>query len=233
MQDLGYDGTIERVEREGKEQFQFQFNGVDAQNRDVVETYLTKRWLSNIAADRIVGHATRVWEVVKIDTATGEPTSETKVLKDSWVEHGRKVEGSRYRQINQWFQTYPGHDHLKPHFLTFYADSQFERDGNVESTLLSLRGELPPAGNSDTLTESESDELGTRSQISSSSVLSDNVVAGAVYQRAVHRKQVLRKPVVNRIHYRILVNEVCQRIDELEDFRWLILCIVGAIRGKI
>ena len=146
MPTLGYDDTMKRVAIDGEEQFRIEFKGRDAENKSITERYITKRVISNIAADRIAGHATRVWEVAKIDPATGEPADETKVLKDSWVERSRMVEGERYRQINKWLQDDPERDYFKDYFLTFYADSELERNGKVESTFGTLRGELPPTG---------------------------------------------------------------------------------------
>jgi hypothetical protein len=161
MDMLGYDTSIQRVEIEGKEQFQVTFEGLDVQGQPIVEEYLTERWLSNISAGRIVGRATRVWEVVKIDPNTRQPTDDRKVLKDSWVECNRVREGARYRAINKWFRENPAHANLSRYFLTFHADSLLKRGDIADSTFDSIRRGLVPTPESDIVADFENDNLMT------------------------------------------------------------------------
>jgi hypothetical protein len=236
MATLGYDPSIWRVETEEEEQFRITFQGIDAQEQPIVEEYLTKRWLSNVSADYLAGRATRVWEVVKIDPRTQQTTDEHKVLKDAWVEHDRISEGTRYREIAKWFDDNPEHAKLASNFLTFHGDSRL-RGGDVdESTIDSIRGGLIPSDESDRVVDLKSRRnvstsgTGTHGPTVSNDFFSKGV--GAVDRLARYVKQVFSSPVVNRVHYRIIVNEVCKRIYEMKSFRFVLACLWGASGGK-
>lgn len=63
-----------------------------------LRSFLTKRLLNAQSAETIRGRATRVWEAIEIDEL-GKECGKPVVLKDTWVNLGRKNEGTIMEEI--------------------------------------------------------------------------------------------------------------------------------------
>lgn len=186
------------------------------------------RWLSNIRADWIIGRATRVWEVRRIDPPPDTPNA-TKVLKDIWIDPTRVSEGARYRQITQWIYEHPEYSHMANHFFTLHSEGTVLHRGKVVSTFETLRGGLKPAsGNEMILTTFE-----VAPEITQSFNTVNARSHGPVLEVSEVKKRAFAKLAIDRKHSRLIFNEVGKRVDELRDFGSVYRSLIGASRGKV
>lgn len=141
---LGFDPTMTRIPSADGEKCRIEFEGRDLNKNRVKETYETVRCLSSIRADWIIGRATRVWEVQRIDPTTNKPDGTVKVLKDLWIDNNRDPEGEMYRQISRWIREHPESAGFEKYFFTFHADGDVKVNNEIVTTFENLRGCLVP-----------------------------------------------------------------------------------------
>jgi hypothetical protein len=84
---LGYDPTVERVYVDGQEQYKYLVEGT---------WYVTTGCLSSLRSRRLIGRATRVWEVKEWSKADAKDAPRY-ALKDVWLD----IDASTERQIQE------------------------------------------------------------------------------------------------------------------------------------
>lgn len=88
-QDVGFDPTMTLLKQEdGTARYDILVRSETGEE----QLYRTLELLHNQGAEYLVGRGTRVWKAVKIEN--GEEVGEPVVLKDAWVDHHRKREGT-------------------------------------------------------------------------------------------------------------------------------------------
>ena len=110
---MGWDPTIVRLPPEDTDddlECQYEITVYDSPTgEDIV--YRTLELISSIAADGITGRGTRVWSAYRKGTS---PT-ETKVIKDYWVDVDRTWEGHIYSAIRDDAKVLPEKDQARLH----------------------------------------------------------------------------------------------------------------------
>lgn len=127
MADIGYDTTMERVEINGCTQYKILADG---------EWWVTRRVLSSVRAEVIVGRGTRVWEVCRWDQRN-DPNPPTKALKDFWPERETPSEKktrdtivSKFNEVNDVGDISDAHEY----FMTIQSDEIVLQDGEQDAT---------------------------------------------------------------------------------------------------
>lgn len=204
-EELGYDMSVTRVLDQNKPQYNIR---VDSPFGPRV--FRTKSVLADYSADRVVGRATRVWEVYEIHEGGGGDPSQTLALKDSWVERLRLREGDTYETV-----TKDTTSEEREYFLTPVCHGDVKlASGDLDTTLATRRG-TPP---------SESFSVMERLHRS----FSMHVVIGSPKRLLPHQPKpvVKARPFAERMHYRILFKEIGVPLFELRNLGdiWQALC---------
>lgn len=106
--------------------------------------YRTERLVSNIGADPSRGRGTRVWQVRKLGK-NRKPVGDIGVLKDCWIDHDRKREGTILAEIRASAQTDAHRKAFKDYFLTVecHGDVYIDQEPDNTHSLL-RRGQAVP-----------------------------------------------------------------------------------------
>jgi hypothetical protein len=205
---LGFDPNIRsvHVEENGVHKIAFEYTVKNTIYRTVDDP------ISEEAAYRIVGRATRVWKVQEV--VNDEPEGPRYVLKDAWLYEDSPLEGKIQEKIfanlSEDEQT-----EAKKYFLTIKAEERLAKTPVV-----------PSFSNSEWVQE-------TGSTVSSSQLLrpkgvNDQEKRGSRYASATPQQVTKHTP---RDRTFTVFLEVCQSVYELKDFKSLFQCFIGVING--
>ena len=100
---LGYDGTMTRLPALSSldKSVVYDIEVRDHSKTPVINKYRTRRLISELGAIPLRGRGTRVWEVVELD-ANGNPVgTQTWVLKDTWGDADRPLEGENLEKLRK------------------------------------------------------------------------------------------------------------------------------------
>jgi hypothetical protein len=234
---LGYDDTVSRVVVDDTEQFEFK---VSVPESDLPIIYRTVNVLSNYVADRILGKATRVWVVQREtdESARKRDMQSTRsdrqfgdkryVLKDLWVEEGRKREGEFYREIHDAIAELPEGERAtaRRHFLTI--------DSCCEVSTSSTHGKL--ATNCSNMLKEDASRITLSPPPTFSHSCTGSATIGFPGPAPVLKDEVrmeLRTRPVNRSHYRIVFREVGTPYNGLHRMGECIHTLVGACYSEL
>ncbi|KAL5525380.1 hypothetical protein ACEPAF_9250 [Sanghuangporus sanghuang] len=131
--ELGWDPTMRPfIKNDGRRVYHIDVDG---------ETYETNQVLSKSPADQLVGHATRVWKVHRLDSDVPY------VLKDVWIEEDQRPEHATYEMLLHDIQERYGSEVLSEvasHFLTPVVHCVVCLDDEVDHTTeVMMRGYTP------------------------------------------------------------------------------------------
>ena len=131
--------TNEEDPKSSSPQYDISVRSIDTRE---VTWYRTERLVSNIGADAARGRGTRVWEVRKLDKK-GKPIGGPRVLKDCWIDHDRKREGTILAEIRASAKTDAQKDALKEFFLTVECHGDVYIDNKSDNTHTLIRRDKP------------------------------------------------------------------------------------------
>ena len=100
---LGYDGTMTRLPALSSldQSVVYDIEVRDHSKTPVVKKYRTRRLISELGAIPLRGRGTRVWEVVELDTNDNPAGTRTWVLKDTWGDADRPLEGENLQKLRR------------------------------------------------------------------------------------------------------------------------------------
>ncbi|KAJ3552165.1 hypothetical protein NM688_g4296 [Phlebia brevispora] len=200
---LGWDPTMQPVD--GTDKFDISVHSRKGAGR----IFRTEKLISDVRANSLIGSATRIWLVREV--VDGEPSKQLFVLKDYWIDHDRRREGTIYTAL---------HDHsTQPteHFLTLIIDGDVHVQG--------IGQEHHPATQTAWLPKDAQSYL---PKLSTSFATSKTAATGANI-RALSVREV-GKPTV-RVHYRVVVDSLPPALSEISLFRDIYRGLAGAVEA--
>ncbi|EKM53940.1 uncharacterized protein PHACADRAFT_209774, partial [Phanerochaete carnosa HHB-10118-sp] len=91
----------------------------DNKQKPPIKWYRTVRLISELGASTIRGRGTRVWEVVELDKPSGQAVGlRTYVVKDIWLDKGRRSEGIALEELYKKVSGTDAEDIFKKSFMT-------------------------------------------------------------------------------------------------------------------
>ena len=214
---LGYDPTVMRVKEDGKIQFQFLVGD---------KTYQTLSVLSDFGADPLLGRGTRVFEVYDIKDESATP----RTLKDVWVDADRQREGDILADLLEKIRS-EGHcqdfGDAQRHFLTVECHDNVMIQGKKDETKYFWGGEEFPSDYEAMLLSAT---LFYQVRASEGSHINST---GAVWINPFSRLPARTKPPVhNRVHYRIVFQEVGKASHFLKSLPDAFTALRDAVEGS-
>lgn len=200
---LGYDLSVTRVlDRNHQPQYDIR---VDSPLGSRV--FRTKSVLAEYAVDRVVGRATRVWEVYEGDGGDDSPTF---ALKDVWVEKSHPREGTMYEAL-----TKDATPEEREYVLTCVCHGDVQlASGDLDTTLGARRGSPP--------SKWFSAVYGLRRSLSSSTTT--ETPKGGIPRPP--KPTVEPRAFTDRVHYRLVFKEVGVPLFQLRNLGdiWRAVC---------
>jgi hypothetical protein len=179
-----------------------------------LRVFRTKTMLAN-SGHRATGRATRVWEVRatrvwEVYEGDGKDDQKTHALKDTWVDTSRAREGQTYKNVLAGAT-----DEEKRFFLTVVCDGDVKLESGKDDTTLGTRRGSPPDASFqvfDKPARSDSDYL---------------FIGNSRLPLPVEKTPAF----VNRVHYRIVFNEVGVPLSDLSNMGEIWQAVCDANKG--
>ena len=223
LEELGFDTTVERKAVNGIEQFRIKVT--EDPNSDPVY-FETVDWISNACSDYVAGRGTRVWKAMKVDIKTNKPCGKICALKDSWVESSRKMEGEWYDIIYKAAKGNPELQRMtEESFLRVLTHGKVLHGGRQQNTSHMRRFSCDHPSHDKYLVIEKADPDEQTCRILST-------VHSDIRSLPVRWKHFLCRRFHERVHYRIVLDDVGIPMDRCTN--WLDVCrgLIGACKGK-
>ena len=230
--ELGWDPTMRPVLRS---------DGCCVYHIDVDgETYETRETLSSSSADRLLGHATRVWIVHRLGSGKSEPQPEEVplVLKDVWLEDDRPPEhmllGELLNDVEKKYGTATRRK-LASHLLTPIAHCFTRVNGEEDHTTdVMMRGYSPSYKETfrvnvehlgcDTDCDEGEDGAGPRTEIGVDGLRRNGLRDPFYWCNSAKR-------ISRRKHYRVVFKEVATSVYTLHDLEDVFTVLSDSAEG--
>ncbi|CCL98316.1 uncharacterized protein FIBRA_00310 [Fibroporia radiculosa] len=183
-------------------------------NNGSEQIYRTIRMLSDIGANALRGHGTRVWEAQRL--VDGKQREAPVVLKDCWIDDDRPREGDILEEVRRSHPDPEGRAFLDKHLLTVVCHGDVKIDTADDNTrMLMTRGRDVGTGPGRFTVQQPNNRKPGQQKTST-----DDKASGSKEAKGDHRSRTERSSVPGqrmfryhpKVHYRIVFVEVCQAL---------------------
>lgn len=206
--------------------------------------YRTEELLSDVGANHIRGRGTRVWKVKTV--FRNHRVSKTEfILKDSWVDSGRKREGKVLAEIRGSTKDTEVMAQLDEILLTMLMHGDAYIDGAIDQTVSgdyrdtiirdnNVKFSLNHVSPNQTATGSSGEELNDYKKGKAVVIRIDEPVGDYRDPPPVEEPEDAIEPLYysSKVHYRIVFKEVCKPLHSITSLRCYVFMLFKACRGK-